>query len=207
MNKTKALKAAAPLLSLAVSLACLVTPARARQREHLTDEEIELVRDNQELDKRTAVFIKAAERRLLAVTDPDAAAKQSAKEKAEWGEVKGTRAQLFYDISKILDEAVTNVDDSATHNPNSPLLRKSLYMLSEAASRILPQLDKLRASAQSEAEADNLDRAIETAKEITAAAGEHGVTAEDLKTKDGKNANVADAPKDSKDSKDSKKKH
>lgn len=195
------------MLALFISLTCFASVARARQREHLTDEEIELVRDNQELDKRTAIFIKAAERRLLAVTDPAEAAKQSAKEKEPWGEIKGTRAQLFYDISKILDEAVTNVDDSAIHNPDSPLLRKSLYMLSEAAARILPQLDKLRTAAQSEAEADNLDRAIETAKEITAAAGEHGVTAEDLKTKDGKDSKESKASKDSKDSKDSKKKN
>lgn len=204
MKKTYTLKAAAPLLALVVSLTCFAHAARARQREHLTDEEIELIRDNQELDKRTAVFVKAAERRLLAITDPDAAAKEFAKDKEQWGEIKGTHAQLFYDISKILDEAVTNVDDSAIHNPNSPLLRKSLYMLSEAAARILPQLDKLRASTQSEAEADNLDRAIETAKEIRAAAGEHGVTAEDMKTRDGKDSNDSKA---SKDSKDSKKKH
>jgi hypothetical protein len=204
MTKTNLLKTAAPLLALFITLTFFVSTARARQREHLTDEEIELIRENQELDKRTAVFIKAAERRLLAVTDPEAAAKEQAKDKEQWGEVKGTHAQLFYDISKILDEAVTNVDDSALHNPNSPLLRKSLYMLSQAAARILPQLDKLRASAQSEAEADNLDRAIETAKEITEAASQHGITADDMKTKDGKDSK---ASTDSKDSKDSKKKH
>jgi hypothetical protein len=204
MTRTNLLKTAAPLLALFITLNCFAPSVRARQREHLTDEEIELVRDNQELDKRTAVFIKAAERRLLAVTDPEAAAKEQAKDKEQWGEIKGTRAQLFYDISKILDEAVTNVDDSALHDPNSPLLRKSLYMLSQAAARILPQLDKLRPSAQSEAEADNLDRAIETAKEITEAASQHGITADDMKTKDGKDSKDST---DSKDSKDSKKKH
>ena len=204
MTRTNLLKTAAPLLALFITLNCFAPSTCARQREHLTDEEIELVRDNQELDKRTAVFIKAAERRLLAITDPDTAAKEQAKDKEQWGEIKGTHAQLFYDISKILDEAVTNVDDSALHNPNSPLLRKSLYMLSQAAARILPQLDKLRPSAQSEAEADNLDRAIETAKEITEAASQHGITADDMKTKDGKDSK---ASTDTKDSKDSKKKH
>src|SRR5205814_9925680 len=108
-------------------------------------------RDNQELDKRTDVFIRAAERRLLAVTNPEEAAKQQAKDKEKWGEVKGTRAQLFYDISKILDEAVTNVDDSAQHNPDSSLLRKSLYKLSEAAGRIAPHLTRFRAGAEEDA--------------------------------------------------------
>jgi sugar diacid utilization regulator len=189
MNKPRPSNRAA-LVSAALLLFFSAQPfggaARARQREHLTQEEIELVRDNQELDKRTDVFIHAAERRLLAVTNPEEAARQQAKEKEKWGEVKGTRAELFYDISKILDEAVTNVDDSAQHNPDSPLLRKSLYKLSEAAGRITPQLAKLREGAQEESEADQLDRAIETAQEILDAAKQRGVTAEDLKTKDPK---------------------
>jgi hypothetical protein len=184
MNKPRPSKYAA--LASAALLLLLSAPAHARQREHLTEQEIELVRDNQELDKRTDVFIHAAERRLLAATNPEEAAKQQARDKEKWGEVKGTRAELFYDISKILDEAVTNVDDSAQHNPDSPLLRKSLYKLSEAAGRITPQLAKLREGAKEESEADQLDRAIETTQEILDAAKQRGVTAEDLKTKDPK---------------------
>jgi hypothetical protein len=175
-------RAALPLFALCLCLSLAATAA-AQKREHLTPEEIELVRDNQELDARTNVFVKAAERRLLAVTNPAESAKNAPKEKEKWGEVQGTRAQLFYDISKILDEAVVNVDDVAEHNPESPLLRKSLYMLAEATGRMLPELTRLREAAQSEAEADQLDRALETAREITDAAKEKGVTAEDLKTK------------------------
>jgi hypothetical protein len=175
-------RAASLLFAFCLCLSLTLTAA-AQRREHLTPEEIELVRDNQELDARTGVFIKAAERRLLAVTDPAGSAKNAPKEKEKWGEVKGTRAQLFYDISKILDEAVVNVDDVAGRAPQSPLLRKSLYMLSEASARMLPALTKLRQDVQSEAEADQLDRALETAREITDAAKERGVTAEDLKVK------------------------
>src|ERR1041385_4946263 len=182
--KTHALVSVA-LFFVAV-LSCFKAGASAQQREHLTPEEIELVRDNQELDKRTDVFIHAAERRLLAVTNPEEAAKQQSKEKEKWGEVKGTRAELLYDISKILEEAVTNVDDAAQHNPESTLLRKSLYKLSEAAGRIAPQLARLREGTQEESEADQLDRAIETAQEILDAARQRAVNAEDLKTKDPK---------------------
>jgi hypothetical protein len=182
--KTNALVSVA-LFFVAV-LSCFSVRASAQQREHLTPEEVELVRDNQELDKRTEVFVHAAERRLLAVTNPEEAAKQQAKEKEKWGEVAGTRAELLYDISKILEEAVTNVDDAAQHNPESALLRKSLYKLSEAAGRIAPQLARLREGTQEESEADQLDRAIETAQEILDAARQRAVTAEDLKTKDPK---------------------
>ncbi|HEX7955856.1 MAG TPA: hypothetical protein VF508_02880 [Pyrinomonadaceae bacterium] len=176
-------RAAALLFALCLCASAVTSSAAAQRREHLTPEEIELIRDNQVLDDRTKVFIKAAERRLLAVTNPEEAARNAAKEREKWGELKGTRTQFFYDISKILDEAVVNVDDVAEHNPDSPLLRKSLFMLAQAADRILPQLTKLREAAAEEAEADQLDRALETAREISEAAKERGVNAEDLKSK------------------------
>src|SRR5829696_5697044 len=143
------LRRAAPLLFALCACLSLAAPAAAQKREHLTPEEIELVRDNQELDARTGVFIKAAERRLLAVANPAESAKNAPKEKEKWGEVQGTRTQLFYDISKILEEAVVNVDDVAEHNPESPLLRKSLFLLSEATARMLPELTRLRGAVQS----------------------------------------------------------
>ena len=183
MNKSSLLKSAA---LLALALLFFPSNSHARQRDHLTPEEVELIRDNQELDKRTQVFVKAAERRMLAATNPEEFARQSAKDKEKWGEVKGTRVQLFYDVSRILEEASTNIDDSATHNPDSPLLRKSLYILAEAVARILPQLTKFREAAQEEAEADQLDRAINNAQEIADAARERGVNAADMNVKPAK---------------------
>ena len=99
---------------------------------------------------------------------------------------KPTLKALDYAIAARHDsiEAVhVNIDDAASHNPESPLLRKSLFVLAEAAARLLPELSKLRQASTAEAEADQLDRALETAREITDAAKERGVTAEDLKAK------------------------
>lgn len=174
----------AAFVLLCLSLLCPPAPASAQRREHLTNEEIEQIRDNQELDKRTGVFIKAAERRVLAILDPAAAARAAEKEKAVLGEVKGTRLQLLSDVSRILDEAVVNIDDTAARTPESALLRKSLYKLSEAAARLLPQLAPLREQITDEPEREQLERAIETAQEIVTAAQSHSVTAEDLKTKE-----------------------
>ena len=183
------LRRAAPLLFALCLALSLAAQASAQRREHLTPEEIELIRDNQVLDARTNVFIKAAERRMLAVTNPAEAAKNAPKDKEKWGELKGTREEFFYDIAKILDEAVVNIDDSAEHNPGSPLLRKSLFMLSQEAAKLLPELTRLRAGVESESEADQLDRAIETAREISDAARERGVGAEDMKVKPAKKGN------------------
>lgn len=173
---------AAPLV-VALTLALLSPDANAQRREHLTPEEIEQVRDNQELDKRTSVFIRAAERRLLALTDPDGAAKASEKEKEKWGVVEGTRPQLIHDISKIFDEAVVNIDDVHLRDPESSHLRKSLLRLSEAATRFLPALASMRERIEDERERDLLEQAIETMEEIVAAAKTHGVNEADAKSK------------------------
>ncbi|HEV3469036.1 MAG TPA: hypothetical protein VG148_06925 [Pyrinomonadaceae bacterium] len=187
MNKPKP-PAALLLICLSLLLASPLSSA-AQRREHLTPEEIELVRDSQELDKRTAVFIKAAERRARALTDPSGAAREAEKERERWGEVKGTRAELLYDLARILDEAVVNIDDAHLRSPESALLRKSLYKLSEAAARFIPQLTPLRASIPEGPERDQLERAIETAEEIVEAAKTHAVTEEDSKAKGGKKGN------------------
>ena len=180
MKKPTPLTAA---LLLCLSLAAPpATPAQ--RREHLTPEEIEHIRDNQELDKRTAVFVRAAERRALMLTDPAAATRNAGQEKESWGEVKGTRAQLLYDLSRILEEAVVNIDDVHQRDPASGLLRKSLFKLAETAGRLIPQLTPLREQAQDEAERDQLERAIEAAQEIIEAAKSHNVTEADAKAKD-----------------------
>ncbi|HEV2761790.1 MAG TPA: hypothetical protein VGV38_02255, partial [Pyrinomonadaceae bacterium] len=74
------------LASLTLAL-LLVSPAAtsAAQREHLTPEEVELVRENQELEKRTGVFVKAVERRLLAAAGGAAGApKKEDKDAEKW---------------------------------------------------------------------------------------------------------------------------
>jgi hypothetical protein len=188
MNHEPRRRARALLILFALFAPLLAHAASAvPQREHLTPEEIEIVRDTQELDKRTGVFIKAVERRLLALSDPSA--KQLKDEVEKWGEVKGTRTQLLSDVSRILDEAVVNIDDAHTHNQKSPLLRKALYKLSEASNRFLPQLLPLRAAAQSEPERESLEQAIEKAQEVIEAAKTHAIDENDAKEKSGKKGN------------------
>jgi len=149
----------------------LAASVAASQREHLTAAEIELVRDTQELDKRTQVFVKAVERRMLVMTDPAAAAKQAQKDVELWGELpQGTRTQLFSDIGRILDEAITNIDDAAERSPQSTLLAKSLRILAEASQNLLPRLTAMRDAALTEAERDALEQAIENAQTVIEAA-------------------------------------
>jgi hypothetical protein len=161
------------LLSLvAVSLQqpALANAATVQRREHLTEQEVEMVRDTQELDRRSDLFIKIAERRLHVVTGaPDA--QTSAKDLEKWGAVpKGTRATLFNDLARIFDEAINNVDDVAARTPDSELLPKAVRKLAAASTRFLPQLIALRTSATEDGEREALEQTIDNLQQIIEAA-------------------------------------
>ena len=144
--------------------------APVQRREHLTTQEVDMVRDTQELDRRSELFIKIAERRLVAITNPAAAAATptlSAKENEKWGELpKGTRAQLLNDLARIFDEAIVNVDDVAARTPGSGLLPKAVRKLAEASARFLAQLTPLRTSATADGEREALEQTIDNLQQI-----------------------------------------
>ena len=105
----------------------LLTAASAFQkRDHLTPQEVDLVKEAQALDKRIDVFIKAAERRMMVINGSSAAnAKQLKKDAERWGELPtGSRADLVLDIARILDEAITNIDDVSSRDERNPLISK-----------------------------------------------------------------------------------
>lgn len=159
------------LTGIALLFVC-VAPRAATKRDHLTPQEADQVREAQILDKRIEVFIKAAERRLLAITDPNAAnSKQVQKDVEKWGELpKGTRAELLTDLAKILDEAITNIDDVAARDSNNHLLPKALRKLSAASTRFISQLMPMRDAAKDETEREALESALENAQSIITAA-------------------------------------
>ena len=99
----------------------LIIPAASsafQKRDHLTPQEVDLVKENQVLDKRIEVFIKADERRVMVINGTAGAnAKQLKKDAEKWGELPaGSRFELIGDIAKIFDEAITNIDDVVTRD-------------------------------------------------------------------------------------------
>jgi acyl-CoA reductase-like NAD-dependent aldehyde dehydrogenase len=160
------------------------------KRDHLTEQEVELVRDAQALDKRTEVFIRAAERRLQAIngaTAPAIDAKKAQKEMDKWGPLpKGTRAELMQDFAKILDEAINNIDDVAARDIKNPLVVKSLRKLATAVNNFLPQVNSIRASARDGEELAALEDALDNMQQITEAANR--LPAEEKKEKNDKKA-------------------
>lgn len=163
------------LLLTIISISAFGFPALARSlqaREHLTPQEVELVKDAQELDKRIDVFIKAADRRMLAVNRAETTnSKQLKKDSEIWGDLpSGTRAELIGDIARIFEEAITNIDDVSARDEKNPLLPKALRKLAGAASRIVDQLKPLQAQAQSDEEIGSFDQFFENAESILQAA-------------------------------------
>jgi hypothetical protein len=166
------------LLVFPVCLLALLTLVNVNavyaQRDHLTPEEQDLVKDAQILDKRIDIFIKAADRRLLVIRgsgSDSATAKQLKKDSEKWGALPtGSRAELIRDVAKILDEAITNIDDVSARDEKNPLIAKSLRKLATEATRIVEQLKPLQAQAQGEAEIGSFEELIDNAESILQAA-------------------------------------
>jgi len=160
------------LLTVVLIFALCFRVAGFQAREHLTPQEIELVKDAQILDKRVDVFIKAADRRVLALSGTDAtSARQLKKDSESWGELpSGTRAELIGDIARILDEAITNIDDVSARDENNPLIPKALRKLAATALRIVEQLKPAEAQAKGDAELSSFDQLTENAESILQAA-------------------------------------
>lgn len=129
----------------------LPASANAQKRDYLTDEEIELVSDAQEIDLRIDVLTKAIDRRFLVLNGDASQAKQIEKDIDKWGELpKGSRAQLLSDIAKILQKAVDDIDDLASREGgmDSKLFPKAVHKLADAAQKYQTQfkaeLDKVK---------------------------------------------------------------
>src|SRR6185436_20147102 len=158
------------LLTLVISL--LLANTALAQRDYLTPQEVDLVKEAQILDKRIDVFIRAAERRLMVINNSSAAnAKQLKKESERWGELPtGSRAELVGDIARIFDEAITNIDDVSARDERNPLIAKSLRKLATAVNTILGQLKPLSVDAKSDAEIASFELLHEDAQSILEAA-------------------------------------
>lgn len=155
-------------LALFAGILVTTTPVSAQTRDHLTDQETELVRFYQELDKRIEIFIKAIDRRFAIIkgTAPPPS-KKLLKDEPEWGELpKGTRTQLLGDIAGILDEAITNIDDVSRRDEKNPMISRALRKLTAAANRYTTQLAALRNQTRDVDEQAALERVADNANQI-----------------------------------------
>jgi hypothetical protein len=164
------------------------------KRDHLTDKETDVVRDTQQVDLRIEVFVKAIDRRLAALAgstvDPAKVNTKKPQKNADgeildWGDLpQGTHAELFRDIELILDEAINNIDDIATREPDSKLMMRGVKVLGAACTRLLPQLKGFSEKASNKEEKQALLNAIEYAQSVLDSVGKVPADVEEKESKD-----------------------
>jgi hypothetical protein len=165
---------AAVLLLLLSLILFSASDALAQKHDHLTKEEIELVRDVQEIDNRMDIFVRAIERRLIAIEgtsglDKDQL-KQIEKEQEKWGDIpEGSRSEMLSDVDKILDEAIDKLEDVAERDPKSELFAYAVYILADYARVLSPKLDTLRDRSANPRDAAVLNSSIDQCADIVEA--------------------------------------
>ncbi len=169
------------LCLLAVWLPCS-TPSQ-KHRDHLNLQEADLVREAQEIDRRTEVFLKIADRRLKALevladpskaeaplpTDPKKAKKEQekrAEEAEKWGPPPtGTRTELLANYQHVIEELEDKLDDAFDRDPKNALLNKAVGLLKNGLEAQMNRLLLLRKSYGDTLTRDE-DRAMTTAYAI-----------------------------------------
>ena len=150
-------------LILAASLAISALVFAAPKKEYFTEDELDLIRDAQELSARVPVYFKLAERRLVFLGIMEKSAQQiekerKEKEKREKEQKKSldtkatankapidetayldnfTPAELLRGYIEAIDEVTTNIDDAYSQKRD---VRESLEDLAKFVKDTLPLL-------------------------------------------------------------------
>ncbi|MEQ1641981.1 MAG: hypothetical protein ABL959_00885 [Pyrinomonadaceae bacterium] len=108
--------------ALAIIAAIVIFPTLASaQRDYVTAEEIELIREAQEIDHRIDILVHAIDRRFAALKLEVAPPKRPKKDET-WGALPtGTRLELLYDVKRILQKAIDDID-SLSERPDSAVV-------------------------------------------------------------------------------------
>ncbi len=145
--------------------------AFAQRTDHLTKEEIEILRNVQDLDNRMEVYEKAIDRRFLAIKGSKNLSskqlKQIEKDSEHWGELpKGDFSRLVLDIEKILDEAIDKIDDVAQRNRENVVLPYAIHDLADYSRDLIPRVQKLMSNAKNEDDKGSLATTIESCNQV-----------------------------------------
>src|SRR5437868_12166170 len=175
-------------LSLFVVLSFAASLFAIPKKEYFTEDELDLIRDAQELNQRVPVYFKLAERRLIFLglmekSDKEKEKEQKEKEKREKDKKKAkagdtratankvdpddtsyladfTSAELLRGYIEALDEITTNIDYAYSRKLD---VRDPLEDLEKFARETIPFLEKFKPKNNGERAA--MDEAIDKAKE------------------------------------------
>lgn len=127
-----------PIVACVFAACLLVVPAEA-QRDYFTPEEVELIRDAQQIDHRIAVLVKAMDRRFEVLGINVSAPKDNLRKKEDWGPLPtGTKTELIRDIKRIMQKAIDDIDNLA-ERPDSAIIDESTKKKGETMSKLFPK--------------------------------------------------------------------
>jgi hypothetical protein len=176
-------------LLLAFLLICFLSYSSSA-KDYLNEQEVDRVREAQEIDKRTMVFLKIATRRLDAILGvktvevPQPAKKKDKKEKKKEKEEEeelsqdygpdpvGSTSQLLVGYTTAIVEMMDKIDDAYEKRKDDPKLSKALEKVREGGKEQLGRLEQVRAKLKSDEEQRLLEKAIETVKMAVLGASE-----------------------------------
>ena len=173
--------------SLCFTIALLLaTSLPAAKKEYFTEDELDLIRDAQELSQRVPVYFKLAERRLIFLGLMEKSAKEKEKEQKERekrekekkkaGDTRATSnkvdpddtsyladftsAELLRGYIQALEEVTTNIDDTYSRKLD---VRDQLEDLEKFTRETIPVLEKFKPKNDVEKRAmeDAMDKANE----------------------------------------------
>jgi hypothetical protein len=177
-----------------VVLLFLVLPLSSfAAQDYLTEDELDLVRDAQEIERRVPVYMRLAEKRLIVLGLMQKTAKELEQEKKEverWQKEKAeaekakrrppkepvteyvyledfTRSELLRGYVQAINEIMSNLDDAYTRKFD---IREPLEKLEEFARTTLPLVETFEAKNQAERVA--LEEAVDKANEALTGAKE-----------------------------------
>jgi len=103
-------------LCAVIQLAPAVTVVAQAPRDYMTDDEIELVRDAQDIDQRIDVLTKMIDRRFAVLKIDVGGAAVPSKETSKWGPAPtGTQTELLDDIKRLIEKGIDDIDNTAMH--------------------------------------------------------------------------------------------
>lgn len=163
-------KAVFSFVSLSLVLV-IAGSANAQGRDHLTKEEIEIVRDVQDVDLRMKVFSKAIDRRLLALEGTDGLSekekKRLEKDTEKWGALRtGKRLLLLSDIAGILNESIDKFEDVYERDPKNELVPYAYHNLADYVDGLVPKLNALMTDELTGSEKSAIRRALKNCSDI-----------------------------------------
>lgn len=154
------------LVALAVIIGSLASGASAQRKgEYLTEGEIDLVREIRLIDHRSEIFLKIADRRLIALTDPAGPTGDSKFKK--FGPLPtGSQVELLDDYRRAVEELMVKLDDEFERTGMTAALKKALESSAKEMDRQLGVLASLKTMSTAEDFRSIHRRAVEAASDL-----------------------------------------